>query len=174
MRETARVSAPKLWIVLARCQRAMALLVEKWIADAGLSTSDFQLLETLLHKGPLTITEIQKKILLATGSMTAAVDRVEKKGLINRTATEGDRRARRLVLTDEGRQLAESLYATHAKQLKSAMRALDDAEAEELYRLLRKLGLFAAEMLEPQQAKVDESASSGSAKQKLTQGGSKR
>ena len=147
MRETSRVTAPQLWIVLARCQRSMALLVERCIAEAGLSISDFQLLETLLHKGPLTITEIQKKMLLATGSMTAAVDRVEKKGLILRTATEADRRARRLVLTEKGRQLAEGLYKAHAEQLKTAMSVLDDAETKELYQLLKKLGLFAAEML---------------------------
>ena len=133
----------------------MGLLVERWIAEAGLSTSDFQLLETLLHKGPLTITEVQKKVLLATGSMTAAVDRVEKKGLVSRTATEGDRRARRLVLTEKGRQLAEALYRAHAEQLKSAMSTLDEAEANELYRLLRKLGLSAAEMLETQTSEGD-------------------
>ena len=149
MNKTVRVPAPKLWTVLARCQRAMGLLVERWIADAGLSTSDFQLLETLLHKGPLTITEIQKRVLLATGSMTAAVDRVEKKGLVVRTATEGDRRARQLRLTEKGRQLAEALYQAHEKHLKAAMSALDDAETVELHRLLKKLGLFAAEMLEP-------------------------
>ena len=126
----------------------MSLLVERWIAEAGLSTSDFQLLETLLHKGPLTITEIQRKVLLATGSMTAAVDRVEKKGLVNRTATESDRRARRLVLTEKGKLLAEALYQAHAEQLKSAMSALDDEETIELHRLLKKLGLFAVEMLE--------------------------
>lgn len=130
----------------------MALLVERWISEAGLSTSDFQLLETLLHKGPLTITEIQKKVLLATGSMTVAVDRVEKKGLVNRTATPGDRRARRLVLTEKGRQLANSLYKEHVEQLKTVMSALDDVETKELYRLLKKLGLFAAEVLETQKS----------------------
>ena len=152
MNEPSRVTAPELWIVLARCQRAMSLLVEQWISDAGLGTSDFQLLETLLHKGPLTITEIQRKVLLATGSMTVAVDRVEKKGLVLRMATEGDRRARRLELTDKGQQLAASLFQTHAEQLKSAMSALDDAEMKELYRMLKKLGLFAAEMLEAQKS----------------------
>ena len=155
MKDIARVSAPKLWVVLARCQRAMSLLVERWISEAGLSTSDFQLLETLLHKGPLTITEIQRKVLLATGSMTAAVDRVERKGFVNRTATEGDRRARRLVLTAKGREIAESLYKAHAEQLQSAMSVLSDAETKELYRLLKKLGLFAAEMLDPAKSEVE-------------------
>ena len=157
MSKTSRVTAPRLWIVLARCQRSMSLLVERWIADEGLSTSDFQLLETLLHKGPLTITEIQKKVLLATGSMTAAVDRVERKGLVNRTASKGDRRARRLVLTEEGRRLADSLYKAHAEKLKTAMSVLDDAETNEFHRLLKKLGLFAADMLQKQETRTNRS-----------------
>jgi len=72
---------PKLWIVLARAHRALSMLVERSIANTGLCLSDFMVLEALLHKGPLTITAIQDKVLLATGSMTAAVDRVESKGL---------------------------------------------------------------------------------------------
>ena len=47
--------------------------------------TDFAALEALLHKGPLTIAEIQAKVPLALGSMTAAVDRLEKKGFIIRT-----------------------------------------------------------------------------------------
>ena len=53
---------------------------------SGLGLTDFAVLEALLHKGPLTITEIHRKVLLALGSITAAVDRPEKKGLIIRTA----------------------------------------------------------------------------------------
>ena len=79
-----RMTAPKLWIVLARCHHALAQLVERDIAGLGLCLSDFMVLEALLHKGPLTISEIQAKVLLASGSMTAAVDRVESRGLVVR------------------------------------------------------------------------------------------
>ena len=61
--------------------------------------TDFAALEALLHKGPLTITEIHSKVPLALGSMTAAVDRLEEKGLIIRTPARDDRRAKVLKLT---------------------------------------------------------------------------
>ena len=77
---TKEVNAAKLWIVLARCHRVLAISVERSIAGLGLCLSDFMVLEALLHKGPLTISEIQAKVLLASGSMTAAVDRVEADG----------------------------------------------------------------------------------------------
>jgi MarR family transcriptional regulator, 2-MHQ and catechol-resistance regulon repressor len=105
------MTAPKLWIVLARCHHALAMLVERDIAGLGLCLSDFAVLEALLHKGPLTISEIQAKVLLASGSMTAAVDRLESRGLALRKSMASDRRARRIELTPEGRRLIEGSSA---------------------------------------------------------------
>ena len=47
----------------------MKEIAERSIEEAGLCLTDFAALEALLHKGPLTITEIQAKVLLASGSM---------------------------------------------------------------------------------------------------------
>ncbi len=118
----------------------MALLVERNIAGSGLCLTDFMVLEALLHKGPLTITQIQGKVLLASGSMTAAVDRVETMGLVIRKTTKEDRRARLLELTPEGRRLIEPAFAAHVAHLEQAMSALDSKEKNQLYRGLKKLG----------------------------------
>jgi MarR family 2-MHQ and catechol resistance regulon transcriptional repressor len=120
-------------------------IAERSIAEAGLCLSDFATLEALLHKGPLTITEIQAKVLLASGSMTAAVDRLEKKGLVTRRATPIDRRAKVLELTPEGRRVVEAAFRRHAEELEAGMAGLNVTEKRQLYGLLKKLGLFAAE-----------------------------
>jgi MarR family 2-MHQ and catechol resistance regulon transcriptional repressor len=148
MSATTELKAPKLWIVLARCYRALALSVERSMADLGLCLSDFMVLEALLHKGPLTISEIQAKVLLASGSMTAAVDRVESMGLVIRKTTAKDRRARLLELTPKGRRLIEQSFAGHAQHLESAMSVLDGEEKRRLYASLKKLGKFVAATLE--------------------------
>jgi MarR family 2-MHQ and catechol resistance regulon transcriptional repressor len=124
----------------------MRSVVECSIAGTGLVLSDFMVLEALLHKGPLTITEIQDKVLLASGSMTAAVDRVERKALVVRTTTPKDRRAKVLQLTDAGRTLINSAFAQHAADLAEAMSVLTETEKEQFYGLARKLGLAAAEI----------------------------
>src|SRR5258708_40212975 len=64
--------------------------------------SDFAVLEALLHKGPLPVNEIGKKILLTSGSITVAIDRLETKGLVQRRASGTDRRGRIVHLTKEG------------------------------------------------------------------------
>jgi MarR family transcriptional regulator, 2-MHQ and catechol-resistance regulon repressor len=146
-------TAPGLWIVLARCHRAIAMSVERSIAGLGLCLSDFMVLEALLHKGPLTISEIQAKVLLASGSMTAAVDRVESMGLVVRKTTDKDRRARLLELTPKGHRLIEGAFAEHARHLEQAMSVLDAKEKRRLYAGLKKLGQFVAAMLNPKEIK---------------------
>src|SRR5882672_5456930 len=106
MNKIGRITAPRLWLVIAKSYRVLSLLAEQSIANTGLCLTDFAALEALLHKGPLTISQIQEKVRLASGSMTAAVDRLEKLGLIIRKSSPSDRRARVVELTAQGKRLA--------------------------------------------------------------------
>ncbi|HLM79168.1 MAG TPA: MarR family transcriptional regulator [Terriglobales bacterium] len=131
--------------------REQALLAE------AKADEDFVALEALLHKGPLTISQIQDKVRLASGSMTAAVDRLEKLGLVVRKSSPSDRRARVVELTAQGKRLAASCFGRHAKDLEALMSTLSQKEKEQLYASLKKLGLLAAEKLNHQEAKVNSS-----------------
>ncbi len=153
VKKSDRTTAPRLWLVIAKSYRALSLLAEQSIANTGLCLTDFAALEALLHKGPLTISEIQDKVRLASGSMTAAVDRLYKLGLVLRKSSPSDRRARVVHLTAEGKRLAASCFERHAKDLETLMAVLSAKEMKELYRSLKKLGLLAAEKLN-QQAEV--------------------
>jgi MarR family 2-MHQ and catechol resistance regulon transcriptional repressor len=144
MSQQPHVSAAKLWLVFAKAHRALSAHVEESVARHGLCLSDFMALEALLHKGPLTVGEIGARVLLASGSMTAAVDRLEKLGLVRREFTEKDRRARVIHLTPQGRRLVEKVFEAHARDLEELMGVLKGAERDEFYGLLKKVGLAAA------------------------------
>jgi MarR family 2-MHQ and catechol resistance regulon transcriptional repressor len=150
MKKSDRIAAPRLWLVIAKSYRALSLLAEQSIANTGLCLTDFAALEALLHKGPLTISQIQEKVRLASGSMTAAVDRLEKLGLILRKSSPTDRRARVLELTAQGKRLAASCFERHAKDLEAVMSTLSEMEMEQIHGSLKRLGLLAAEKLEEQ------------------------
>src|SRR5499427_7753858 len=147
MKRTGRMTAPQLWWVINKSHHALRLLAEQSITNAGLCLTDFAALEALLHKGPLTITAIQDKVLLASGSMTAAIDRLEKRGLVVRTSTASDRRARIVELTQEGKRVAAEYFEKHARDLEALMSALSTKEKRQLYRSLKKVGLIAAQEL---------------------------
>jgi len=153
MKNGSRITAPRLWLVILKSYRVLSLLAEQSIANTGLCLTDFAALEALLHKGPLTITQIQEKVRLASGSMTAAVDRLEKLGLVVRKSSPSDRRARVLELTAKGKRLAAASFEKHAKDLEALMSRLTQKDMERLYGSLKKLGLLAAEKLEEQETR---------------------
>ena len=138
------IDAPHLWLVMVRCHHALSHIAERSIKDTGLGLTDFAALEALLHKGPLSIGEIQSKVPLALGSMTAAVDRLEEKGLILRTPSPEDRRAKILKLSPKGRSLVKAAFTRHAADLEAVMAVLDQREKSQLHDLLKRVGLFAA------------------------------
>ena len=142
-----RITAPRLWLVIAKSYRALSLLAEQSITNTGLCLTDFVALEALLHKGSLTISQIQEKVRLASGSMTAAVDRLEKLGLVTRESSPSDRRSRIVRLTPEGKRLGASCFEKHANDLETLMSTLSEYEKEQTYRSLKKLGLLAARKL---------------------------
>ena len=144
MSEKTRIDAPGLWLVLLRTYRALSHIAERSISATGLGLTDFATLEALLHKGPLTIGEIQSKVPLALGSMTAVVDRLERRGLILRTPSPTDRRAKVLKLSPKGRAAVQSAFLRHAADLEAAVAVLTHREKRQIRALLKKLGRFAA------------------------------
>lgn len=138
-------SGVHVFLVLWKAARAVETYAENSITELEMCGSDFAVLEALLHKGPLPINEIGKKVLLTSGSITVAVDRLESKGLVERRASGTDRRARIVHLTKNGRQLITRVYADHASDMERlAAASLNRAERETLIRLLKKIGYEAA------------------------------
>ena len=138
-------SGVHVFLVLWKAARAAQAYAEKSILELEMCGSDFAVLEALLHKGPLPVNEIGKKVLLTSGSITVAVDRLETKGLVERRAHGTDRRARVVHLTKEGRKLITRAYADHAADMERlASASLTRAERKSLIRLLKKIGYKAA------------------------------
>jgi MarR family transcriptional regulator, 2-MHQ and catechol-resistance regulon repressor len=149
------VSAPRLWLVLARAYDAMVSYIEGAIAMQGLGLSDFMVLEVLLHKGPLTISVIGEKVLLASASMTSAIDRLEKRGLVLRRSCNSDRRIRLVELTDCGRTFIQEIYARHEKDLGTVFGGLCETELKTTYETLKKIGLAAKAAVPTQKDATD-------------------
>jgi|SRR5215831_17988798 len=148
-------SGVHVFLVLWKAARAVEAYAGNSILRLEMCGSDFAVLEALLHKGPLPINEIGKKVLLTSGSITVAIDRLEQKGLVLRRAHGTDRRAKTVHLTSEGRKLIVSVYADHAADMERLTSAsLTKAERKVLISLLKKIGYEAAAKSKPEQKKI--------------------
>src|ERR1700727_2482392 len=137
------ISAPRLWLVLARAYGSIGAYIEDSMTAKGLGLSDFMVLEVLLHKGPMTISAIGEKVLLASASMTSAIDRLEKRDLVRRKSCTSDRRIRIVELTDGGKAFIEEIYARHEKDLEAVIDGLNQEQRRATYEGLKKIGLAA-------------------------------
>jgi MarR family 2-MHQ and catechol resistance regulon transcriptional repressor len=133
-----------LWLILMKAYQSLERHAMNSIAGTGLCFSDFAVLETLLHKGPLPVNTIGAKIALTSGSSTAAIDRLEKKCLVRRASDATDRRTRIVHLTAKGKTLIHAAFAKHAADIECVTGVLSTSEQATLMELLRRLGISAA------------------------------
>jgi MarR family 2-MHQ and catechol resistance regulon transcriptional repressor len=133
-------------LVLWKAAKAVDRVDRDSIRKTGLTLSDFAIMEALLHKGPLPINQIGEKVLLSSGSMTAAVNRLENAGHVQRIQDPSDGRCYYVHLTKTGRRIVSQAFRRHAKNLEKAAGALTAEERTELVRLLKKVGLQAQQM----------------------------
>jgi MarR family 2-MHQ and catechol resistance regulon transcriptional repressor len=130
-----------------KAHRPMARHATRSIVSLDMCISDFGVLEVLLHKGPQSVGEIGRRVELTSGSITTAIDRLEKRGLVARVAHVSDRRARVVHLTREGKALITQVFATHKDAMDRAADGLSKAERGTLIELLKKLGTTAERQL---------------------------
>lgn len=131
----------KLFIVLSRAYRALNEEVNKVIQQKGLNPTEFAVLELLYHKGDQPLQQIGGKILLASGSITYVVDKLEQKGFLKRIGCPKDRRVTYAQITDEGRALIEEIFPEHSQRIDNLMEVLHPQEKQTAIDLLKKLGL---------------------------------
>lgn len=135
----------KLWVVLARAYQAIGARAEAHAREHDLTIAEFGVLEALHHDGPALLGELQKKLLVSSGGVTWLVDRLERRGLVERAACDEDRRARYARLTEPGRRFIAKVFPAHAEVIRDACASLTGAEQRELVALLRTLGKGATE-----------------------------
>jgi MarR family 2-MHQ and catechol resistance regulon transcriptional repressor len=133
-------SGVHLWLILMKAYRALAQVDARSIADSGLGLSDFAVLEILLHKGSLPVNAVGRQVMLTSGSITTAIDRLEEKHLVRRQACPTDRRVTYVTLTPTGRTLIRRIFKVHANQLETLFEPLSESERSTLGTLLKKLG----------------------------------
>jgi MarR family 2-MHQ and catechol resistance regulon transcriptional repressor len=128
------------YVKLRRAVNHLSVCEAELLREAGLTESQFGVLEALYHLGPLCQKDLAGKILKSAGNLTTVVDNLERRGLVARRRGADDRRVVTVVLTGDGETLIRDLFPRHAARLAEAFAVLAPAEQEELAALCRRLG----------------------------------
>ena len=119
-------------------------VMDPYFAHFGLSGAQWGVLRTLQcmedggHPEP-RLTDLGNRLLVRPPSMTGAVDRLQRLGLVRRSASPTDQRAKHVSLTPAGRALVERVLEHHPAQIGAVLGGLRPAEQVQLQALLSRL-----------------------------------
>ncbi|QDQ87214.1 MarR family transcriptional regulator [Alcaligenaceae bacterium SJ-26] len=132
--------------LIGRLLEATHLLERNWFsplaAHFGLHNGEFDVMATLRRAGEphrLTPTELYEGLMLSSGAMTSRLDRLERKGLIERIPSQHDRRSILVGLTATGLALIDRILPLHIANEQHALASLTQSEQAQLHTLLGTL-----------------------------------
>ncbi len=131
------------YIKLVRAAESVLGRLAAGITAAGLTESQFGVLEALYHLGPMHQCDLAERSLKTSGNMTVVVRNLERRRLVRRIRSREDRRYMLVTLTPEGERLIRRIFPGHAAAVTGEMGVLSEAEQRTLGRLCRRVGLGA-------------------------------
>jgi DNA-binding MarR family transcriptional regulator len=129
---------------LIRTQGLLERVMQPCFARFGISGSQWGILRTL-HRAEgeglpgLRQTDLSERLFIRPPSVTGALERLERAGLVTRVGSTTDLRAKQVALSDSGRQLIERAMPGRVAQIDTIMGGLSTGDQQELRRLLAML-----------------------------------
>lgn len=134
------INALNAFIKLQRASESVSTRVHA-VLPAGLTITQFGVLEAIHHIGPLCQGELAEKLLRSGGNLTLVVDNLEKAGYVARERDPADRRFVVVKLTDKGTQFISEIFPRVLNNVTREMSVLSSTELFDLCRLCKKVGL---------------------------------
>ena len=126
--------------ILFRTRDTLKEIIKEDVKGYGLNVTEFGTMEALYHKGPLSISQILKKVLIANSSMSYVLETLETKEYVQRKKNPKDKRSFVIELTEKGKTTFECMYDHHKKTIRARLDALSEDEEKTLQSLLKKIG----------------------------------
>ncbi len=89
--------------------------------------------------GPMSMSELSRRLLVSNGNATAVVDRLERDGLARRTPAPDDRRTVHVALTELGHRRFEDLAADHEREVNKLLAGLRAEDLDALRGVMHRL-----------------------------------
>ncbi len=127
---------------LTRIVKMLRPLLDDVFDRHDLESWEFDVLATLLRSGEphqLTPGQLLDSMMITSGTMTNRIDRLERRGFVERTKSPTDGRQVLVGLTDDGLRTVDAALRDHAENELEILAGLSAADRERLVRLLRSL-----------------------------------
>jgi DNA-binding MarR family transcriptional regulator len=127
---------------ISRLERVLRPELDAVFVEFGLESWEFDVLATLRRSGDpfeLAVGELLKSMMVTSGTMTNRIDRLAGRGLVERQATNDDRRMVIVKLTRTGHTLIDQAVPAHTVNLTRLVSGLGSSDRDRFGSLLRRL-----------------------------------
>ena len=122
--------------LFARAEDALLMPFQAQLKSRGLSIVEWRVLKTLLAEDGMRIIDLAERALSHQVTITQAIGRMERAGLVGRRVPSGDRRSRCVYLRERGRHVARQLATLERRHERAANSALGGAASRKLKNVL--------------------------------------
>ncbi|EHZ7429229.1 MarR family transcriptional regulator [Vibrio cholerae] len=106
----------------------------------GLSCIEFDILATIRRNDrEITPTELYQTLMLSSGAISTRIEQLVQRGLVQRVASEEDRRSCKVTLTEQGIELVDQALNAHVANVDGMLGVLTEQERKQLGQLLKKI-----------------------------------
>ena len=131
--------------LLAECLQGFERLTGEAVRRCGLTHAQFDIIATLGNTPGMTYKELGDKTLITKGTLTGVIDRLDSKGLVERSRSREDKRSFSVRLTAQGEQVFAAVFPLVVAQGKALFAPYAEADFDDLDQRLRKLKQLLAE-----------------------------
>jgi MarR family transcriptional regulator, 2-MHQ and catechol-resistance regulon repressor len=124
------------WLRLLRVSQKVERDLAGQLKLGGLNNAQFDVLAHVGAAEGITQQELADSLLVTKGNVAQLLDRMERRGLIERRS---QGRTNRLFLTDEGRRTFAEVVPAHEALIDERLSVLSEEEQKQLFELLRRL-----------------------------------
>lgn len=121
---------------LYACARETIKLYNPFLNEIDLTYTQFIAMMVLWERGPVSVKELGKALLLDSGTLTPLLKKLEAKGLLTRRRSTEDERVLIVSLTEKGQALREEAMKIPQRMVQRL--SINQEEGKELWRLLKK------------------------------------
>ena len=119
--------------------RAVDLDSQEMSKQFGLTAPQSSVLRLLVNNGSMSSAELSRQLYVTPSNITGIIDRLERKGYVQRTRKQGDRRVTLITLTDSGKQLSKILPDPIEKKIISELADLPPERVRVLSMAMRQI-----------------------------------
>lgn len=138
---TRQAESLRAYMKLFRAASAITGRIAAVLAEHELTMTQYNVLDTLFHKGDMRQRELSGKVMKSDGNITFVLVNLEKMSLVERSRTEGTRRDLTVSLTAQGRQKIVRVFPVFASAVAEQMQVLSLDDLKHLGELCKRVGL---------------------------------